>query len=157
MSNQWSLRPATREDLPLLFKVEQQTYRSPWTLDHFESELSKPYSYTLVLTDDETDSQIAGYVVFWLMGEESEILNLAIDTPYRGLGLAKKMIFQVIRLASHKGMKRVVLEVRKSNMAAIQLYQGCRFSITHIRKGFYSDGEDAYHMTLYIDEVQATE
>jgi ribosomal protein S18 acetylase RimI-like enzyme len=42
--------------------------------------------------------------------------------------------------------------VRKSNASAIALYQGLGFVITHVRKGFYSDGEDAYQMARYLDE-----
>jgi ribosomal protein S18 acetylase RimI-like enzyme len=40
--------------------------------------------------------------------------------------------------------------VRKSNQAAIQLYHSAQFVITHVRKGFYSNGEDAYHMSLAL-------
>jgi ribosomal-protein-alanine N-acetyltransferase len=46
----------------------------------------------------------------------------------------------------------MVLEVRKSNLPAIQLYQSLQFVITHVRKSFYSDGEDAYQMALSFEE-----
>ena len=150
---QWSLRPATEDDLPELFRIEQECHRSPWGSEHFKTELEKPYSHLLVLTDDETDSKVAGYVVFWIMFDESQILNVVVDTPFRRTGLARNMIRQVARISHQKGVKRVVLEVRKSNMPAIQLYQNCSFSITHVRKKFYSDGEDAYHMTLFLEEL----
>jgi len=47
----------------------------------------------------------------------------------------------------------VMLEVRKSNLPAQKLYEALGFSITGIRKGYYSDdGEDALAMTLEIVE-----
>lgn len=152
MSLLFSLRPATEEDLPQIMKIENLVHVSPWTENHFRSELEKPYSLFLLLTDDETDSHLAGYIVAWMMFDECQILNLAVDIPSRGLGLAKEMLRKVIFFASQKGIKRVVLEVRKSNLPAIQLYQGLRFVITHIRKGFYTNGEDAYSMALSLEE-----
>jgi ribosomal-protein-alanine N-acetyltransferase len=148
----FSLRPATSEDLDLIAKIESQVHVAPWTREHFSSELLKPYSQFLVLTDDESDSIVAGYIVFWFMFEECQILNIVVDTPYRGLGFAKRMLRKAALLASQKGVKGVTLEVRKSNLPAIQLYQGLQFVITQIRKGFYSNGEDAYHMKLSLVE-----
>lgn len=147
---EFSLRPATTEDLEQILKIEQQCHVAPWTEDHFRAELIKPYSQFLVLTDDETDTKIVGYIVSWLMFDECQILNVVVDLPYRGLGFAKRMIRKAAIVAAQKGVNRVVLEVRKSNLPAIQLYQGLRFVITQIRRGFYSNGEDAYFMTLSL-------
>jgi ribosomal-protein-alanine N-acetyltransferase len=151
-NSSFSLRPATEDDLQKVVQIEQQVHLAPWTEEHFKQEMSKPYSQTLVLTDDETDTQIAGYIVVWFMFDECQILNVAVDEPFRGLGLAKQMIRKSIQLAFHKGLKKIVLDVRKSNMPAVQLYQALSFTITHIRKGFYSNGEDAYQMTLLLNE-----
>lgn len=146
-----SLRPATLEDLRQILEIESRVHVVPWSEDHFRAELGKPYSHLLVLTDDETDSKVAGYIVFWTLMEEVQVLNVAVDFPFRGLGLAKRMIRAAISLGLKAGAKRALLEVRKSNQAAIQLYQGLSFSITQIRKNFYSNGEDAYQMTLFLE------
>ena len=152
MKDNFSLRTATLDDLPKILRIEQQVHSAPWVESHFQAELTKPYSHFLLLTDDDTDTEIAGYLVCWLMFDECQILNLAVDLPYRGLGFAKQLIRKSAQLANQKGIKKVVLEVRKSNLPAIQLYQGMQFVITHVRKGFYANGEDAYHMTLSMEE-----
>jgi len=151
MKLEFSLRPATTEDVPKVLQIEKKVHSFPWTEEHFSLELTKPYSHFLLLTDDETDTEIAGYIVCWLMFDECQVLNIVVDLPYRGLGLAKEMVRKAVLLASKKNIKKVVLEVRKSNLAAIQLYQGLSFTITHIRKNFYGDGEDAYQMTLNLE------
>lgn len=153
---QWSFRPATPEDLPELVKIEETSHPAPWSLQNFQAELEKPFSHVLVLTDDETDAIIAGYAVFWLINEECQILNLAVDTPFRRKGLGKLILQQIVRQAERHKMKQITLEVRKSNMPAIQLYQNNHFLTTHVRKEFYSNGEDAYHMVLNLtDDVMA--
>lgn len=151
MQDQWSFRPGSLEDIEALVAIERQTYPEPWTEQHFKSELEKPYSQLLLLTDDETDSKVAGYAVFWFMFDECDLHNLVVSLPYRGLGFGKKMLQQVIHQASKKGVKKVRLEVRKSNEAAISLYQYCQFSIHHVRKKFYSNQEDAYTMVLPLE------
>lgn len=147
-----SLRRASTDDLAELVRVEKQVHASPWDEAHFAAEMEKPYSRVLVMTDDETDSVIAGYVVFWLMFDEAQILNIAVDLPFRRLGLARAMIRQVVSHAIKKEIRKVILDVRKSNQAAIQLYQSMRFTVGQVRKSFYSDGEDAYTMVLLLDD-----
>ena len=152
MSAQFSLRPATSDDMQSIIQIEQKVHVSSWTESQFQSELAKPYSNFLVLTDDETDTSIAGYIIFWMMYDECQILNLAVDLAYRGLGLAKMMMRKAMVLAIKKGIRKMTLEVRKSNLAAIQLYQELHFAIIHVRKNFYSNGEDAYSMMLSLED-----
>lgn len=149
----FSIRPAAEEDLSKIIELEKKCYPFPWTLEAFRMEFTKPFSNFLVLTDDETDSVIAGYIVYWLMFDECHILNVATDPEWRGLGFAEKLIRQAINSALRKDAKKVFLEVRKSNAGAIALYQKLGFFIDHIKKNFYEDGEDGYFMLLYLDKA----
>jgi len=147
----YSIRPATPDDLDAVVAVEDRVHLAPWSRANFEGELAKPYSTTWLLTDDETDSKIYGYAVFWALDEAVEILNIAVDLEYRGLGFAKFIMQSIIRDGLKRGAKRLILDVRKSNLPAVGLYQRAGFAITQYRKGFYSNGEDAYHMTLELE------
>jgi ribosomal-protein-alanine N-acetyltransferase len=149
----FSLRPATEDDVVQLLGIETAVHTvAPWTEENLRAEMAKPYSHFLVMTDDETDATVAGYIVFWLMFDECQILNVAVDFPFRGLGLAKQMVRLAATQAHRKGLKKVLLDVRKSNAAAIQLYQSVGFVVTHVRAKFYSNGEDAYQMALFMEE-----
>lgn len=149
-----SIRPATSDDLDTVVAIEARVHLAPWTKANFEGESEKPYSTTWVLTDDETDSKVFAYLVFWALDDSIEILNLAVDLPYRGLGLAKLILQNVIREGVQRGAKRLILDVRKSNLPATSLYQRAGFVITQYRKAFYSNGEDAYHMSLPLDGAE---
>jgi [ribosomal protein S18]-alanine N-acetyltransferase len=145
-----SLRPATEDDLDQLCEIESRNHKAPWGRSSFVDELLKPHSSVLLITDDETDSKIFGYIVYWNLLNDWQILNITVDLPYRGLGHAKRLLSKVISTAVTEGADRIQLDVRKSNLPAIQLYQKANFDITHIRKEFYSDGEDAYQMELRL-------
>ena len=154
MEKRFSLREATAEDLPRLVAIEQTVHSGPhvkWTEAHFQAEIEKPYSKIWVLTDDETDTEVAAFLVFWMMYDECQILNIAVDIPFRGRGYAQLLIRKAIDQALKAGLKRAILDVRKGNTPAIQLYQKLRFTVQHVRKGFYTDGEDAYGMVLSLE------
>ena len=150
--NSNSLRPATEDDIAQILAIEKVVQAAPWTEENFRAEMAKPYSHFLLMTDDETDSKVCGYIVFWLMFDECHILTVAVGLPHRGMGYAKLMIQRAVTMALKKGIKKILLEVRKSNAPALQLYQSMKFVITHVRKAFYTNGEDAYQMALYIED-----
>lgn len=153
-----SMRPATEDDLPQILKIENLCYPSPcvaWTAESMVGEIQKPFSHFLLLTDDETDSVVAGYIVYWMLFDECHILNVAIDPQWRGLGLATLLVRNAINAALKKELQRVFLEVRKSNTGAVALYQKLGFFIDHIKPAFYENGEDGYFMVLFLQKPNA--
>ena len=144
----WSIRPISQDDLSQIAEVERRSHIAPWTEKHFEEEMAKPYSRIFLLTDDETDEKIAGYVVFWVLGEDAQILNVVVDPPWRGQGYSRLLVLRAIQIARAENISNIRLEVRRSNIVALSLYQSLGFYICQLRKRFYSDGEDAYAMEL---------
>lgn len=141
------LRVATENDLQAVLEIERQSYPFPWSLEAFQNELVKPFSNVLVLVDEQ---QVAGYIVYWLLFDEAHILNVTVSPTHRGAGFGARLVRRVINDAMAKEMKRVFLEVRTSNAAAIALYQKLGFFTDHVKKSFYEDGEDAYFMVRYL-------
>ncbi len=144
----FSIRPGDDGDLNEIVAIEKLCQPAPWGAQQFKTELEKPYSKLLVLTDDETDSVMAGFIVYWKLMNEAEILDVCIHPDFRNRGFGKKLVRQVVSEGVREGLTRLLLDVRKSNQAAVHLYQGLGFVITQIRKQFYSNGEDAYTMSL---------
>lgn len=151
----FSIRPGTEDDISKIVEIERAVHVAPWTEEHFQAELQKPFSLTLVMTDDETDEIIAGYLVAWKMFEEVQILNVAVAPSFQRRGFAKALIRKIISMAMSEGLKQVILDVRKSNVPAIQLYQSIGFTIRQVRKNAYSNGEDAYEMALSLQGESA--
>jgi len=146
----WSIRPASEDDVQKVSEIDHQIQPSFWTAQQFAEEMNKPYSRFLVVTDDETDELISGYLVFWIFLDEVQVHTIGVAPSFRGQGFAKRLLKQAIREGLQANCRQVSLEVRKGNLAAIQLYQGLGFTITQVRKGFYTDGEDAYQMCLSL-------
>ena len=80
---------------------------------------------------------------------EFEILNIAVYPKWRGLGLATALLTQVLREAIKKGIKKCFLEVRRSNLPALHLYNRAGFLQVGLRRHYYPTGEDALVMVYH--------
>ena len=82
-------------------------------------------------------------VLFRSNSSIARIYSLAVSPQARGRGIGKRMIAKAEREARPRGCKRLRLEVRKDNRAAIRLYEQCGFTSSNVLPGYYEDGTDA--------------
>jgi ribosomal-protein-alanine N-acetyltransferase len=139
-----------REDIDQVMAIEQISFSMPWSRNLFLSEFRSPgISSLMVALSDARDRTVEGYIVFWLVGDEMHILNLAVAPPLRRYGIAKKLVLAAVKRAYSKGARRAFLEVRSSNAAARSLYMDLGFTGTALRRDYYdAPVEDAVVMTL---------
>jgi ribosomal-protein-alanine N-acetyltransferase len=79
---------------------------------------------------------ICGFLTWLeLPAREVEILNIAVDPPYRRRGIATALIQEVIR----GNPAAIYLEVRESNSGARELYQTLGFEELTVRAAYYQD------------------
>jgi ribosomal-protein-alanine N-acetyltransferase len=144
---QFFLERAGEDDLEALLDLERRSLTHPWTAKHFQEEISPPGTL-LVLRGPEASSGpgrgILAYCAYRVVAEELTILNLAVAAPHRRRGLARWLLSFALDAGSRRGARRALLEVRRSNGAALALYHGLGFQVQSIRRGYYTDpGEDA--------------
>lgn len=145
------MRPACEDDLDGLVAIEREANpSSPWTREALAGELAKPFSQFWIITDDSTDTEIFGFIIFNLAGETAHIVEIAIATDSRRQGLGSALLRAVVRYVLKVGKHALFLEVRKSNEAAIKFYQELGFVVVRKREQFYSNGEDAYEMRFAL-------
>jgi len=128
--------------------IERNAYRFPWSQRFFLQELQVPCARSILA---EVDGCIVGYVLYWLLPGAADIHNVAVHLDFRRRGIARQLLGRVLTQARAQSATRVTLEVRKSNVAAIKLYESIGFLTTGTRQGYYSDdGEDALTMSLEL-------
>lgn len=126
--------------------IEKSCFSAPWTRCGLESELSNQTARFFVALEN---GEAIGYIGVHFILDEGYIANLAVLREHRGRGAAAALIGEIIKNAKEEKLAFVSLEVRKSNFAAISLYEKSGFESVGIRKNFYSDPiEDALIMTL---------
>lgn len=132
-------------DIPQVAAIEAMVFSMPWTEQGFLDALKQD---TIFVTARQED-RIAGYCGMYCSFDEGEITNVAVSPEMQGCGIGKQIISGLLRKAQEKGVSRIVLEVRVSNMPAIRLYEEFGFQKAGVRKGFYEKPkEDAAIMIL---------
>lgn len=140
---QVTFRKMTMKDTEVVANIEYRSFSLPWTLEDFWYETLKKSSISIV---GEIDGQIVAYACVWIIFDEADVANIAVDEKFRGQGIGTKLFAEIIRLLKLRGINALTLEVRVSNTAAIKLYENFGLHSVGQRKGYYDDGEDALIM-----------
>ena len=112
-----------------------------------------PSTDTVTSTPLPNENVIA-YCGLYTVLDEADITNIAVHPDYRKKGVATQILNKVFAYCIENSITTLNLEVRKSNVNAINLYGKNGFLIVGERKNYYSDNhEDAYLMTKHIKEV----
>lgn len=83
---------------------------------------------------------------------ECELEFVLVPPHARRRGIGSALMETVLAWARDLGAKEIWLEVRKSNVRAVRLYERCGFAITGSRPGYYVDPvEDALLMRRQIE------
>ena len=96
-----------------------------------------------------------GYLIARVLKEEIEIIALLVDVSYRRTGLAKYLLEELKKIAKHRQVLKIILEVAISNKSAITLYKNTGFVELATRKNYYISKNkrvDAKLMCLYLNE-----
>ena len=91
----------------------------------------------------EEDGKVSGFVIGQQVGEEAEILNLAVLPGKRRRGEGGALLKSALEEFRARGVSRVFLEVRESNERAIAFYEAHGFFKMGRRAGYYHDPEEA--------------
>ena len=128
-------------DIAGVMQLERLCFRTRWTREQFLLGLERRAFRILGVRESR---ELVAYVAFSVIAGEMEILNIAVHPIHRRKGLAKRMLAEVLEFCRKEHVQQGFLEVRRSNVAAIDLYRKFGFMQVGTRKNYYPDNnEDA--------------
>ncbi|MCR5655298.1 MAG: ribosomal protein S18-alanine N-acetyltransferase [Lachnospiraceae bacterium] len=137
------IRQMEARDIPEVARMEKETFTMPWSEKSFAEALEREGSLYLVAEENG----ILGYCGCYVILDEADVNQVAVRADLRGQGLGKELVSEMIRILKERGIDSITLEVRKSNAAAIRLYESVGFVSEGVRKNFYEKPtEDALIM-----------
>ena len=151
MSALVEIRTMSYSDLKPVITVEEKAYPHPWTLGIFRDCLRIGYN-AWVMT---LDKKIIGYGIVMLSPGEAHILNICIEPDFQKKGLGRYLLRHILKKSTQTDVDMVLLEVRRSNAAAQQLYQSEGFHELGVRKAYYpadNGREDAIILAKYLSK-----
>lgn len=147
---------SAESDIPSILEIETDSQPEPWTENSFREELGRASLFVARLSADASSpcpvsADIAGFICFWSVCDEVQILNIAVRKSMRGKGVARALLDFAIQTGQRRRARVATLEVRKSNLAARGLYESMGFRIIGKRPGYYGvRTESAILMELEI-------
>ena len=149
------IRKAKRSDVDRIVDIERSWHHlSHWSIDSYYRLLgddSFTSSFVAEAEDEDCLRGIVGFVIVHTVSDISEIYNIAVEAGHARLGVGRQLMGAAIEESLKREANKVVLEVRKSNDAAIKFYFGFNFRIAGERKDYYSNPiEDAFVMEKFV-------
>ena len=130
-------------DLPQVISIERRVFPTPWSLAMFVLELSKQTGVCLAAVSGR---RLIGYLICARYDTVWHLMNLAIDADQQRNGIATALLAELYERVQDDDA-RFTLEVRRSNVVAIRLYEREGFRAAGVRRRYYQDnGEDALVM-----------
>ena len=127
------LRKMILADIDAVVLIEQDVHAHPWTRGNFTDALTSN-NLCYVFEDEES---ITGYAVLLPVVDEVELLNISIAAEHQRKGLGRKLLVELMKIALGMKMRRMLLEVRVSNIPALGLYNDAGFRKIGLRRDYY--------------------
>ncbi|MCS7095603.1 MAG: ribosomal protein S18-alanine N-acetyltransferase [Nitrososphaerota archaeon] len=155
MQQTFELRKFNPKDLDRVVYINRTCLPENY-IDQFFLDLHERFPETFIVA--EVDDEIVGYIMcriemglsnYGLGGfiKKGHVVSLAVMPQYRRMGIGYALVYKAMEGMRVYNAKQCYLEVRVSNIPAINLYTKLGFKIARVIRGYYSDGEDAYLMT----------
>jgi len=159
----FNLRKFEPNDLNQVIYINQTCLPENYS-NSFFMELHKRFPETFIVA--EKDRMVIGYIMcrvetsfsglsfkpFGIM-KRGHVISIAVLPEHRNKGVGRTLIKQALRALSNVyKVKDCYLEVRVSNKSAITLYEKVGFRIERTIRGYYSDGENAYIMSIKLGD-----
>ncbi|MEG0285702.1 MAG: ribosomal protein S18-alanine N-acetyltransferase [Vagococcus sp.] len=150
-SNHITFEVANLTDIYLLQETLKRVYgKSPWSYTIFWSELIRKNTsrYLKVFNN----YHYVGFIGIRTDETEAHITNIAVLPSHQNQGFGYLLLKEGESFARAKGCLTISLEVKKSNIVAIELYKKYGYFVTGIKQKYYKENnEDALEMTYVLE------
>ncbi|MEM3833256.1 MAG: ribosomal protein S18-alanine N-acetyltransferase [Thermoprotei archaeon] len=145
------IRRAKSSDLDSIYKIEVISFGYEAFSKGFLLEMLFRFPEFFIVA--EKDNEIVGYLSASIEGYFNKVchlLSIAVLPEYRNRGIGSLLLKHLIDLIKTKGIRSIILEVKKDNEPAINVYKKFGFEIIGYRYRYYHDGSDALIMKLNL-------
>lgn len=153
MEQSVTVRLAELSDINDIIKINRLCLPENYSFDFFYRILSE-YGFACVI--GEVEGKVIGYALsrlerpfstfIGLNSSKGHVISIAVIPSHRKKGLGSKIMKYGMQKLIEHGVDTIYLEVRMSNVAAVEMYKKLGFYIKREFKHYYRDGESAFVM-----------
>lgn len=141
------IKEMTLSDLKQIENTLETEFDNFWNANILESELKNTLSKYIVA---KIKTEIVGFAGIIDTLDQFEITNIVVKKDFRKNGVGNALIAELIKLAQINNKDKIILEVNKTNLPAIKLYEKNGFQNIGLRKKYYNNTDDANIMALQL-------
>lgn len=128
-----------------VIRIEKECFSKPWSENSVKDLLLSDKAQLQGAFDGD---KLVGYSCLEWVLDEGSLTNIAVCKEYRKKGIGAKLMAALMKSAEEKELAFVTLEVRVSNLPAVNLYRKFGFLDVGTRRNYYdAPREDALLMT----------
>ena len=136
-------------DIKEILEIEKNCFKDAWSMEMLADLFLSNGFYGLVAVEND---KICGYIAIKYVLDEGEINIVATTIESRRKGVATLLLESAEKELLLKGVKKLFLEVRRSNLNAQALYEKCGYKYVAVRQNYYQGEEDALIMSKILKE-----
>ncbi len=148
-----AIRPMAAADLDRILEIAAALAQAPqWPREVYEAMLDPAHvGRRVALVAEEAGSgNVAGFAIASVIPPEAELESIGVTAEFQKRGIGRRLVKEIGKNLRLRGVTKVHLEVRDSNLAAKGLYASLGFIAAGCRSGYYTDSiEDA--IMMYLD------
>ena len=147
------IRWMIRRDMSEVLEIENSCFEFSWFEEDFIRCLRQRNCIGMVA---EFDERVVGFMIYELHKNRLHVLNFAVAEGFRQRGVGHQMVAKLVGKLSHQRRRRILLEVRETNLTAQLFFRSCGFRAVSVLRDYYEDSpEDAYVMEYLFqpDEI----
>lgn len=133
----------TPEFIKDICEIEQESFPEPYP-SYILAAMARETPETFLVAISK--SKVVGYVLTSLNENEGHLLSIAVRKGFRKRGIGSRLMAEIFQVLRSKGIRRIRLEVRRSNREARRFYEQLEFKEKGLIRAYYRDGEDAVNM-----------
>ena len=135
-------------DVNDIISIERESYKNPWTKNHFQNDIKNKYSLNYMY---KKDNELMAYLFGHLIQDEYYLNKITVKKKYRQKKIGESLFFHCFNELSDKNVRCIQLEVSSLNLIAQEFYKSLNFIEVGKRKSYYSKNE---HALLYNLEIK---
>ncbi|ABC57583.1 ribosomal protein S18-alanine N-acetyltransferase [Methanosphaera stadtmanae] len=136
------IRDFLLSDLDDVVRIEYEAFDDPYPVGI----LLQLYNAGAGFLVAQVAQTIVGYVIFWIKEGQGHIIVIAVDSNYQDMKVGSLLLEKTCFIFKRNNINTVFLEVRKSNIRAINFYKRNGFVKINEEDDYYNDGESAIIM-----------
>ncbi len=125
-------------EIEAITKLERLCFENCWECSAITAQMNNPCCISVLWQEA---GEAVGYALGNIVCDEAELYRIAVVPTSRKTGTGTKILQRFIADCKKRGAKKIFLEVRSRNTAAVGLYEKLGFSRIAIRKGYYGDDD----------------